>query len=66
MKHVASPLRCAAHRTYATPFAVFAMRRILLSILFAFVALAASNAQNLTLSFKNQPLSEVLSTIRDA
>ena len=41
-------------------------RHILLSILFAFVAFVASNAQNLTLSFKNQPLSEVLSAIRDA
>ena len=40
--------------------------RILLSILFAFVTIAASHAQNLTLSFKNQSLSEALSAIRDA
>ena len=46
--------------------AAIAIRRASLSLLLACLALAASHAQNLTLRFKNQPLSEALAAIRDA
>ncbi|MCH5177970.1 MAG: hypothetical protein J1F25_08085, partial [Prevotellaceae bacterium] len=42
------------------------MRRVLVSTLFAVIAFAAANAQNLTMKFRNQSLSEALSAIRNA
>ena len=42
------------------------MRRVLVSTLLAFAAFAAANAQNLTMKFRNQSLSEALSAIRNA